>query len=318
MERQGHFVKYAVSVIFLILSVSFTVLLFTSQDGHYSFLIQERYEFQENASFTNARILSVLVLKAFTSLGFSIEFSSQILAVLATLGVLYAFRSLIEASGNVPRGRATLFAPLILIPMLWNYIISSDIIYPEDIPALLLFTIGLTYLFKKNMLSFSIVFLIATLNRESSIFLLPAMFLIQFKNRKLSDLIIHLTVLAAAWIGIKLLLMHYFGGGIHSSYYINTLRDNLAICKSIFHLEPGGLRLLTLFGGLWLFVPISYRKIPDKVFFLTLMVPVFFAIMVFVGNLDGEFRIFNEMIPVVTAPTALLFSSYLTERPLTQ
>lgn len=252
-----------------------------------------------------------MALNAIAVFGFSVKFSSQILVVLATFGVLFAFRSLLESSSGISRLRASLLSPAILIPMVWNYIILSGILFPEDIPALLLFILGLTYLFKRKMYAFHIVFLLAIVNRESSIFLLPAMFLIQVGKRDLLKLIVHVLILAGIWYGVKILLMHFFGGGMDAPLYLNTFSPNLAFCKSIINLNPKVLRLLMLFGGLWIVLPFCYGKAPNRLLLLTLMLPVFFAIMVYVGNLDHESRIFTEMIPVVAAPPILLFNRKL-------
>lgn len=66
-----------------------------------------------------------------------------------------------------------------------------------------------------------------------------------------------------------------------------------------------------LFGGLWIVLPFCYGRVPNRLLLLSLMVPVFFAVMVLAGNLDNESRIFTEMIPVVAAPPILLFNRRL-------
>ena len=230
---------------------------------------------------------------------------------LSTFGTLFAFRRLLISSSGMSFSRATLLAPGILIPMTWNYAIISRLIFPEDLPALFLFTLGLVFLFEKRPIAFHVVFILAILNRESSIFLLPAMFLIQVGSRKFLRLVLHISLLALIWYGLKLLLMHFFGGGISGPQYLNTFSQNLTLIKSIVHLDPRALLLLLMFGGLWAAIPFCYRKVPDRIMLLTLMVPVFFFVIIYVGNLNREFRVFTEMIPVVAAPPLLLFERYL-------
>lgn len=308
---ERHRTELIIGVAFLLLSVTFAVLLFNSLDEHYTRLIQTRFNFGWSGTFTGTRILSILLLKAIAVLGFSAKVSSQILVVLTTFGVLFAFRSFLGSSSGISLTRASLLAPAILIPMVWNYILLSGILFPEDIPALLLYILGLTYLFKRKKFAFHLVFLLAIVNRESSLFLIPAMFLIQVGKRNLLKLMVHIVVLAGIWYGVRLLLMHFFGGGVNAPLYVNVFSQNLALCKSVIHLNPKALRLLMLFGGLWIVLPFCYGKVPNKLLLLTLMLPAFFAIMLYVGNFDHESRIFTEMIPVVAAPPIILFNRRL-------
>ncbi len=189
-----------IAAAFLLLSLTFSTVLFNSLDEHYTHLIQERSNLGGSGTFSGARILSILALNAIAVLGFSLRQSSQILVVIATVGILFAFRSMLESSSRLPRSRASLLAPAILIPMVWNYIILSGILFPEDIPALLLFTLGLTFLFREKRWHFHVVFLLAILNRESSVFLLPAMFLIQVGKRNLLKLTGHILALVCVCV----------------------------------------------------------------------------------------------------------------------
>ena len=242
--------------------------------------------------------------------GLSVKTSSAVLITAAVFGTLIAFRRLLLQSSGISPVRASLLAPAILIPMTWNYSIISRMVYPEDLPALLLFTLGLAFLFEKRTLAFHVVFLLAILNRESAVFLLPSMFLIQVGSRRLSRLLIHIFILAAVWYGMKMLLMHLFAGGV-GPQYLNTYSQNLELLKAVLDFDPKALRLLLLFGGLWAVIPFCYGKVPGRIMLLSLMVPVFFAVITYVGNLDREFRVFTEMIPVVAAPPVLLFNRYL-------
>ena len=280
-------------------------------DMHYDRLIQERAVLGGEETFAGARILSVLALNVLTELNVTAKTSSWILVALSTFGTLFAFRRMLISSSGLSLSRATLLASGILIPMTWNYAIISRLIFPEDLPALLLFTLGLAFLFEKRAIAFHVVFILAILNRESSIFLLPAMFLIQLGRRRLLRLVLHISVLALTWFGLKLLLMHFFGGGISGPQYLNTFSQNLALIKSLVDLDHRALLLLLMFGGLWLVIPFCYGKVPNRIMLLTLMVPVFFGVMTYVGNLNREFRVFTEMIPVVAAPPLILFGKYL-------
>ncbi len=305
---------HAHMILYLLLAITFSAIQFSFLDEHYTLLVRERYELGGTATFATSRILSIVLLRFFTIFGLSIEASSYILTVLTLTGILYAFRAMLEVAGELPSARSILLAPFIIVPIFWNYTVLSEIMYPEDFPAMLLFMLGLLFLYKEKSSAFHLVFLLAALNRESSIFLLPAMLILQIRKRRLSSLLLHLLVLAAIWAVIKAARMHFFGGGIDAPYYVNSFKYNIIYLKSMLNLKPEGLSLLCMFGGLWLAIPFCFGKVPPRVLVLTIMFPFFFAVMLLAGNLNGELRIFNEMVPVITAPAVLLFSRYLPDR----
>lgn len=243
------------AVVYLLLSVTFAFVLFGAMDEHYDYLVGERFDLAGADDFTSSRILSILALKVVAAAGFSPVAASKVLLVLSAVGVLFAFRSLLVSSAGVTPSRASLLSPAILVPMTWNYVILSNVVYPEDIPALLLFILGLSYLFDGRMARFHAVFMLAVLNRESAVFLVPAMFLVQLGRRDLRALVLHCLGLGAAWFAARMLLMHFFGGGMDAPMYLKTLDENLEFCRSILRLNPRAVRMLMVFGGAWIALP---------------------------------------------------------------
>ncbi len=309
MDRSATFVAYA------LLAVAFVALLHGSLDAHYEHLLRSRLDPAPGGrGFANTRILSLLAIRPMMWLGLSMSLASLFLAVLATAGTLIVFERYLSAWGLL-ESRSVLLAPAILLPMAWNYIVLSDIHFPEDIPATLLFVLGLLLLKRKRMLAFHIVFLAAVANRETSLFLVPAMFLLQVGERRTAPLLLHVLALGGVWLGGRLLLMELLGGGAGASMHENNFAFNLRLCKSLFALNPRALRMLMLFGGLWAFLPLCAGRVPGRMLLLLMLLVPFFAVMMVAGNLDGEARIFNEMIPLVTAPVVLLFERTALGRP---
>lgn len=194
--------------------------------------------------------------------------------------------------------------------MVWNYIILSSAHYIDDIPAILFFVLGLTALASGKRFWFYLIFFVAVINRETAVFLIPAMLIIRFKEEKPWKLAIQSAVLAGVAYGIRLLLIFAlnFKPEHSAGIFQNTLRTNLLFLESLFSGNPEALRMLLIFGGLWAMLPFCWKRAPVKVMRLTLILPLFFAGMLFVGNFNNEARIFNELIPLVTIPcTVLLF-----------
>ena len=212
--------------------------------------------------------------------------------------------------GGASEESSILYAPLILLPMVWNYIILSSIHYLDDVPAVLFFTLGLVAISEKKLFRFHLIFIIAVINRETAVFLIPAMFLMQFGKRKISLLLTHSLLLLVAALAVRLFLNNLVGAGssIPASMYEAHFSNNIAVLKRMISGDTQELRMLMTFGGLWLLLPFLIRKVKSDVMLMTLLLPVFFAGMTFVGNLSDEARIFNEMIPVVTAPCILFLA----------
>ena len=193
--------------------------------------------------------------------------------------------------------------------MVWNYIILSSAHYIDDIPAMLFFVLGLTALESGKRLWFYLVFFVAVINRETAVFLVPAMLILRFKQEKLWKLAVRSVVLIGIAYGLRHLLVFVldFKPEYSAGMFQNTLKANLIFMGSLFHGDPEALRMLMIFGGLWAVLPFCRKNVPKKAMQLTLILPLFFAGMLYVGNLNNEARIFNEMIPPVTTPCIALF-----------
>jgi len=133
----------------------------------------------------------------------------------------------------------------------------------------------------------------------------------QFGKRKTPLLLVHSLALIAAAFAVKLFLNNLVGAvsSVPASMYEAHFSDNMAILKSMISGNTQDLRMLMTFGGLWLLLPFITGKIRSDVMLMTVLLPIFFTGMVFVGNLSDEARKFNEMIPVVTVPCILFLEA---------
>lgn len=307
MGKTGYLLRSATIILaYGLLATTFAVVLSQTLDRHFDVLINDRIHFG-GVVFTASRVLSPSVVRLFVEAGISERTSAMILVAVTTTALLLFFAKLLNLWG-LDKEKSTLLAPFILIPMVWNYIILSLPHYPEDIPSVLFFTLGLVALAENKSIRFHVIFLLAIINRESAVFLVPSMFLMEMGRRKTSSLLLHSFVLIAVAFGIRLFLNNLIdmSGSSSSVMFEDNLRINTRFLWSVLQGNLQVLRMIMLFGGLWLLLPFCIGRVTSRVMLLTIMLPVFFVGMLIVGNLNGEARIFNEMIPVVTAPCILL------------
>jgi hypothetical protein len=189
----------------------------------------------------------------------------------------------------------------ILYPMLWNYA-SGHLNYPSDIPAILFFILGLTFLYKEKWLTFYLVFILASFNRETSVFLIFAFLLTKYNNLKLNKLMAHSMLLLILWAGIKIVLSNilFLNQGVQ---FENHISDNVAFLVSLVKFNPVSLSKFLVFGGMWILIPFGFNSIPKYIRSLLLIIPPFILGMFIAGNIF-ELRIYSELIPII-APVAI-------------
>jgi len=177
---------------------------------------------------------------------------------------------------------------------------------PCDIPSVLFFTLGLLLIRERNWWWFYPFFVVATLNRETSIFLVVVLVCVlfdQYSWRKLSLLV---GSQVAIWVAIKtaLWLIYLPNRSLGYGLYEFQLKVNAA---TLLNFPIKGLIVLSTWGGLWLAVVIWHRRIDDVFLKRTLWtIPVFIASMMVVGFVL-EMRIYGEVLPIVLAAFWVVF-----------
>lgn len=293
-------------IVYVILAATFLSLLATTMDRHFDLMVTERIQFPGQGGFMLARVFSPVLVRAIHSTGLSARVSALIHIGVFTVLTLFAYAAFLGDYG-VTRGESGyLAAPAILIPMIWNYVILSSAHYIDDIPAVFFFIAGLILLKRRpfSSLLFNIVFAVAFLNRESAVFLIPAMFLLHLKKRKLIPLTLHCVALTATAYLVRIGLIRVLSSDptASSPMFVNTLRINVSFLLTMFSGNAEALRMLMTFGGLWVLLPFCLPAAGSELRKLTVLLPVFFAGMLVAGSMNDEARIFNEMIPVVLSP----------------
>jgi hypothetical protein len=180
--------------------------------------------------------------------------------------------------------------------------INEALYYPSDIPSIFFFTLGLLLIFKKNWFLYYLAFIIATFNRETTIFLTFICLVTSIEKNKLFFGLLNCILQVFIWLLIKISLGILYAKNPGPGQFIIFLFINLAM-----FINPAKFSILTTnFGFTWI-VPVLYFRLikNDFVKRSLLVVFPFFLVMIMVGNLT-ELRIYGELIPVVVTAFLLI------------
>lgn len=178
--------------------------------------------------------------------------------------------------------------------------------YPYDIPSVLLFTAGLLLIYERRWRWFFPLFAVATLNRETSIFLAVVTLFVWFDRYSWRRMGLLVGSQLAIWISIKAMLWVMYQQNRWMGYglYQFQLKVNAA---TLLNYPIKGVIALATWGCLWLAVVVWHRRIHDVYLTRTLWtVPVFIAGMMFAGFVI-ELRIYGEVLPIVVAAFWVVF-----------
>jgi len=184
--------------------------------------------------------------------------------------------------------------------------------YPYDVPSVLFFTLGLVLIHDERWTWFYPLFVIATLNRETSIFLTVAMVLALADRYPWSKLAILAGSQVALWAAIKAVLYALYAHNRWMGYgiYQFQLKVNLA---TLYAFPVKGVIALATWGCLWLAVVVWRDRIRDRFLQRNLLtVPFFIAGMLLVGFVT-ELRIYGEVLPIVLAAAWVAFLGVVRE-----
>ena len=209
--------------------------------------------------------------------------------------------------------------PLVLMAFAVTYILHTvqNFRFIYDLPSLAFFTTALYLIyFRRHWGWFAVLFLVATVNRETTLLLLPLYLLdgaihdgrIELRRLLASRNLLVVVPLALFWIGWEVFIRHHFAG--NRSEFYPRLNWNI---KSLLlpHAWP---QLLSACGYLLPFVLVMRRHIPDPRLRAWLwLFPVWLLFMFSYGILI-ETRVFGELIPLVVCSSTLIFEELLLAR----
>ncbi|MBF0559330.1 MAG: hypothetical protein HQL08_11180 [Nitrospirae bacterium] len=201
------------------------------------------------------------------------------------------------------------FAVFIILP--YQYIFYSRsfgaIYYPYDIPSVLFFTLGLVLIYKKNWSLYYPFFIIATFNRETTIFLTFICLVTAIEKNGKITLLIHCVAQLLIWAIIKKFLAVLYAGNAGPGFFVNFFFVNLSL---ITH-PVNAVRVASSFGFIWIGVIYYFKLITDVFVKRTLLVIFPFLIGMFIVGNVMELRIYGELIPVILSAFLLIVNHFL-------
>jgi hypothetical protein len=184
--------------------------------------------------------------------------------------------------------------------------------YPYDVPSVVFFTLGLILIHDEKWSWFLPLFALATLNRETSIFLAVATAFAWFDRYSWRKLALLIASQGAIWIAIKAALWLLYAQNRWMGYglYEYQLKVNIA---TLLTFPVKGIIALATWGCLWLAVVVWYPRLTDGFLKRNLWtVPVFIAGMFFAGFVI-ELRIYGEVLPIILAAAWVVFLDVMRE-----
>ncbi len=215
--------------------------------------------------------------------------------------------------------------PLLLVVCGATYIMHTvqNFRFIYDLPSLAFFSLAMYFLyFRRHWSLFAGLFLVATINRETTLLLLPLYMIneaagngdatenggLRWSRALRPRTLLLVLPLAAAWVGWQLFIRHHFAGT--ASEFYPRFDWNI---KSLL-IPQAWPQLLSACAYLMLFVVVMRGRIADPRLRAWLwLLPLWFAFMFSFGILI-ETRVFGELIPFVVCATTLIVEEILVAR----
>ena len=184
--------------------------------------------------------------------------------------------------------------------------------YPWDIPTMIFMTLGMMYLYQWKWLPFYLVFVLSTMNRETTILLTCMMVLSCFRKMPFSRLCLHVLIQVLVWLLIRYCIFRLYALNPKLGYgtFEYQLWKNIALLQN----PKIWIKALSAFGYLWVPILFYYPRIKNDFVRLSLwLVPPVYGIL-FVIGVVYELRIYVECIPIVLAANVVLIHQAFIQR----
>lgn len=228
-------------------------------------------------------------------------------AVGAYAALAYLLRVLGRSSGTSRRAALGMFALLALnLAAPWRH---NSIYFPYDTPSVAFFTLGLAFLVGGRMSAFYVLFVLATLNRETTCFLTMAYVALAAGNERTERIAGHVVTQTALWVAVKVGLSALYAGNLPLDQNTGALFSGMIVRSTwILTSVPGivYIALVTMGGLAGVAFLLRHRVTDTRVRRLVWIIPPFLAGMAIVGEMM-EVRIYSELIPLVAV--ALVFAA---------
>jgi hypothetical protein len=220
----------------------------------------------------------------------------QFIELLAVIGLVLAFRTWLKRLLTHPT-LAALLSLSIFYALPFHFLFPREFafFYPSDIPAVLFFTLGLLFLHRQDWKRFYPLLLLATLNRETALFLTVVYVFTAFGTRPRRAVIVHTLAQLALWGAAKASLYVLYRSNPGLGIFESQLASNLAWLS-----QPAVLiEVASLWGFVWIPVLIWGRSIPDDFVRRSLWAALPYVLALGTVGVVHEMRIYAEFIPLM-------------------
>ncbi|HEY3252242.1 MAG TPA: hypothetical protein VGK25_14125 [Ignavibacteria bacterium] len=211
--------------------------------------------------------------------------------------------------------KAVLFlAPVILYPILWNYVILNQGYQFYDFMAILIFITGLYFIIKDNFTGLLVTFGAGIFNKETAGYLVFAYLLFNYKIVFTKKIIINTFLLTAVFFAIKLPLGYIFRNNPGDPVEL-CMNENINIIKNIFSNYVYLKNVVLNFGGLYIFIFLLFlsrrwKHFPSrKLLFINLAFSPNILLGFFV-TCYSEVRVYAEFVPLITTLFLIYLSTF--------
>jgi hypothetical protein len=230
--------------------------------------------------------------------------------VTSVVAALYSARWLLRRVG-FGRVHALLGSALVALILPFHYLLPPVTrYYPYDLASIAFFSAGVVLLIDERWRVYYPLFLVATLNRETTCFLTLAYVFAASGRERPRTIVAHAGAQALIWTAIKVALIAAYGANnqagyvLHLDLFRNRIADNLLAFR-----QPGAVPIFAVasaFAFLWIPVFTWHRRIRHPFIRRAIwIVPVYFVAMFYVGEMP-ELRVYGEFIPLVAAAALLI------------
>ena len=260
----------------------------------------------------------------------SFDHSLKIIVLLATIGLIYGFKGMLNLFNT--NDSFQYLSIFVLVPVFWNYSVLNSIFHSYDIPAMSFFCWGVVLFMRNKFLIFYILFIISTLNRESSCFITISVLLLKFdynikeKRNYLFEtlrmnkfLLKHIFFQFLIWLGlvfsIKILVKNNPGSFYEETFSMFIFFESMLTNEACWpYLSPNSFFsnprcFTTMFLGIWIFIPLFWRYIPPSSKKLLFLIPIYLIPCILYANLM-ETRVYHELNIIISLLSVLGFHNF--------
>jgi hypothetical protein len=203
---------------------------------------------------------------------------------------------------------------LLLVIVSVQYILhSQNVMYPYDLPSMLLFTLSLYLIYTERTWWVVLIFPFATLNREVTVFLIPVLMLDRYvadgpKGLRKPALVIQVVLMSCMWLGLHWAVGRMFAGNpteMGSRLFKNI--HNVLTPQNWPQIAATGAYLLPF---LWVY---RQRIVQTRLRAYLLILFPWAAMMFFYGEFI-ETRLFGELSGLIALTAALAFEESIAAR----